>query len=99
MLLSLPFHVKLSFPASHQQCVMASLLIDVLGHNRRPVGGIIYLRETQELVRGFENVTRAPNDNGVSRKWEKFKFKVNYPVPKQICPDSIAAHLAEELTC
>lgn len=37
------------------------------------------LDETQKRLRGLENVARASVNIGVSRKWVKLQFWVNYP--------------------
>lgn len=49
----------------------------------RPLGGILYFRETAErcaLECGFENVTRPSTDIALRSKWVKFQFRVNNPL-------------------
>lgn len=36
--------------------------------------GIVYPCETQELLRGFENVTRASKHIRMSSEWVKYQF-------------------------
>lgn len=43
-----------------------------LGHNSRPLGGILYMYETLEWLCILEDVTRASTDIVVSSKWVIF---------------------------
>lgn len=52
--------------------------VGVDGCCRRPLDGILFIRETPQQLRGFENVTRAYVDI-VSSTWVKLRFSVNYP--------------------
>lgn len=47
---------------------LVCFMLGVRGHNRLPVGGILYVHETQRWLRELENVTRA------STKIELSKF-------------------------
>lgn len=52
--------------------------VGVDGCCRRPLDGILSIRETPQQLRGFGNVTRAYVDIARST-WVKLRFSVNYP--------------------
>lgn len=47
------------------------------GYNRCPLGGFLFLHDTQErLKNGFENVTRASIDTVTIGKWVNYPFNL-----------------------
>lgn len=50
--------------------------VGVLGHDRRPVGGILSLHEAAEWRCERENVSV---DLGAGSEWGDIQFRVNYP--------------------
>lgn len=59
-------------------CFVLFFYIGVRGYRRHPVGGVLFVWETPEWFRTFENVTYI--EKVVSSKWGKFNFASHTPL-------------------
>lgn len=59
-------------------CFLFCFDVAVHGSHRRPLGGIISVCETPQLLQGLEKA-RASIHQVVSCKWVKYKLWMNYP--------------------